>query len=220
MALRPNIPDVSLVEDPLVREALQAIKRIIDIREGVVGEETFVQKNSLQSGQQTNGAGWVKVTFPKAFTVIPKLVVSGVKDDSTSPDFFVETRSITVSGFEFKTIDGGGTDSRIRFFQKFLAPAQIPAHDELESQFALTGINTDDLLVVNAPAQTTGIVVLSYAIATDLASLFFVNVDTVARTPVTGVYKIVAINRLALGGGGGSDHTSTKDFIMWMATDA
>ncbi|KKL59196.1 hypothetical protein LCGC14_2217760, partial [marine sediment metagenome] len=86
MALRPNIPDVSLVEDPLVREALQAIKRIIDIREGVVGEETFVQKNSLQSGQQTNGAGWVKVTFPKAFTVIPKLVVSGVKDDSTSPD--------------------------------------------------------------------------------------------------------------------------------------
>ena len=111
MALRPNIPDVSLVEDPLIREALQAIKRIIDIREGVVGDETFVQKNSLQSGQQTNGAGWVKVTFPKAFAVIPKLTATGVKDDSTSLDFFVQTRNITVNGFEFKTTDAvGGID--------------------------------------------------------------------------------------------------------------
>ena len=218
MALTPNIPDVSLVEDPLIREALQAIKRMIDIREGLVGEESFVQSKSLQSGQQKNVAGWVKVTFPKPFTNIPTLIASPVKDDASSTDFFVQTRNITVSGFEFKATDG--SDSRIRFFQKFLVPSQIPAHSELEERFTLTGINTDDLLTVNPPAPTTGIVVLAYANNTDDASVFLVNKDAVARNTVIGVYKIVAINRLALSGSGGGNHTSTKDFIMWMAFDA
>ena len=110
MAVKPNIPDVSKVEDRLVREALVAIKRIIETREGVIGDESFLAKTSFQSGQQTNGTGWVKVTFPKVFAVIPKLVASAVKDDATTTDFFVMVRNITVSGFEFKTTDHDGTD--------------------------------------------------------------------------------------------------------------
>lgn len=108
MAVKPNIPDVSRVEDPLIREALISIKRIIDTREGLVGEEPFVQKKNLQAGQQrwvsvfSNGQDFVKVAFQKPFTSVPKMVATAIKDDASSPSFSVMLRNITVSGFEFK----------------------------------------------------------------------------------------------------------------------
>ena len=55
MAFKRSIPEIELVEDPTVRAALEAIKEIIETREGVRGDplDDFITKEVLSQQQRT-----------------------------------------------------------------------------------------------------------------------------------------------------------------------
>ncbi len=57
-----------------------------------------------------NQNAWVKVMFEVTFDSVPIVIVTPVKNSSTSTHFFVEIRNITPEGFEFRAInyDGSG----------------------------------------------------------------------------------------------------------------
>jgi len=81
-----------------------------------------------------------------------------------------------------------------QYYETSLTPASVAANITVEESFTLSGINSNDTIIINPPSITTGIgIVGARASAKDEISITFINATAGALTPAAGEYRITAI---------------------------
>ena len=75
-----------------------------------------------------------------------------------------------------------------------LTPASVGAQSVSEESFTVTGVASNDQVIVNGPAQTAGIVVGQARVSDkNTVVIPFANVTGGAVTPASGTYKVRVI---------------------------
>jgi len=79
-------------------------------------------------------------------------------------------------------------------YEETITPAQVAANITVEETFTLTGINSNDTIIINPPSTTAGIGIAGVRVsAKDTIAITFINTTAGALTPPSGEYIIVAI---------------------------
>lgn len=89
---------------------------------------------------------------------------------------------------------GGGTPiTKIVVYTPTLTPAGVAATTTAEQTFTVSGLTTDDKVIVNGPAPTAGTGIVNARVsATNTLAITFANVTAGALTPTSGPYKVIA----------------------------
>jgi hypothetical protein len=89
-----------------------------------------------------------------------------------------------------------------RFLTKFkhysvaVAPSSVSANTTSEQAFTVTGVNTNDIIIVNKPTHQAGLgIVGARASDTDEVSITYMNTTGGGITPTSETYDIVAIRK-------------------------
>lgn len=93
------------------------------------------------------------------------------------------------------TVGPSGTRlTQVRKYTTSLTPASVPANSTSEQSFTVTGLSTNDLVWLNGPAPTAGVVPVHTRVsAADTIRIVFANVTAGALTPASGTYLVLAI---------------------------
>lgn len=82
---------------------------------------------------------------------------------------------------------------KITTFSESLNPASINAASYSTQTFAVTGLDTNDIITVNPPTLTSGLYLISYRVsAADTLSLTYYNSTGAPIDEGAGTYKIMA----------------------------
>ena len=94
------------------------------------------------------------------------------------------------------TIGAGTTIKKVVAYTPTLAPASVAAATVAEETFTVTGLTTDDIVVVNQPAisNATGVAGARVSAANTLA-IRFVNPTAGALVPTSGVFTVLAFRK-------------------------
>lgn len=88
------------------------------------------------------------------------------------------------------------TYPRIRIYEVSVTPGTLTANSITNVTVTVTGISTNDILIVNKPSFTSGVGVVDvYATATDTVDITFICDKGSPTTPPTETYRIVAIRK-------------------------
>ncbi|HEU5187964.1 MAG TPA: collagen-like protein [Candidatus Saccharimonadales bacterium] len=89
----------------------------------------------------------------------------------------------------------GSAISQIRYYTPTLNPANVPAASTSEQTFTVSGLTTDDTVIVNKPSLTSGCGVIGARVsAADTLAISWVNVlGVLGCDPPSEVYKIMAL---------------------------
>lgn len=94
------------------------------------------------------------------------------------------------------TVGEGTTIKKVVAYSPSLTPASVAAATVAEQTFTVTGLTTDDRVVVNPPSidNATGIAGVRVSAANTLA-IRFVNPTAAALVPTAGVYEVMAFRK-------------------------
>lgn len=85
---------------------------------------------------------------------------------------------------------------RIRMASVTLDPASVAANTTAEQTFALTGLSTQDIVVVNKPSHSTGLGIVGCRVsAADTLAITYGNFSGAPIDPPSEDYFVVAIRR-------------------------
>lgn len=95
------------------------------------------------------------------------------------------------------TLGASGTGiSQIRTYAPSLTPASVATIVVAEQTFTVTGLTTDDVVVVNPPAISTAVGLAGARVsAANTLAIRFVNPTAGALTPTAGVYTVLAFRK-------------------------
>lgn len=83
---------------------------------------------------------------------------------------------------------------KTRTIEQELTPASVAANTTAEQTFTVTGLSTDDVVIVNKPSLDAGIGIGGVRVtAADTLGITYINATAGAIVPATEDYKIVAI---------------------------
>lgn len=86
--------------------------------------------------------------------------------------------------------------SGMRSYQATLDPASVAANTSAEQTFTVSGLTTDDNVVVNKPSVTAGIGIVNARVsAANTLAITFMNSTAGAIDPASEQYEITAIKR-------------------------
>ena len=84
----------------------------------------------------------------------------------------------------------------VQTFNLTINPASVPANSTSAQAFTLTGVTTEDRVVVNKPSHTSGIVIANaYVSAADQITIVFANVTAGAVDPPSETYRVFSVRR-------------------------
>ena len=94
------------------------------------------------------------------------------------------------------TIGQGTTIKKVVAYTPTLSPASVAAATVAEETFTVTGLTTDDVVIVSPPsiANATGIAGARVSAANTLA-IRFVNPTAGALVPTSGVFTVLAFRK-------------------------
>lgn len=92
------------------------------------------------------------------------------------------------------TVGGGTTITGIVVYSQTITPAEVAAITAAEQTFTVTGLTTDDKVIINPAATGNSTLVGAARVsATNTIAIQFVNPTAGALTPGAGTYKVIAI---------------------------
>lgn len=89
---------------------------------------------------------------------------------------------------------GGGTElTKIEVYTATIDPAAVAAATSAEQTFTVTGLTTDDIVVVSKPTATAGVGIVNARVsAADTLALTFMNATAGSIDPASETYTIIA----------------------------
>jgi hypothetical protein len=88
----------------------------------------------------------------------------------------------------------GILEDTFQHYEETMTPASVAAAITVEQTFTVTGINSNDIIILNPPSITAGIGIAGVrASAKNTIAITFINTTAGALTPPAGSYNIIAI---------------------------
>lgn len=85
-------------------------------------------------------------------------------------------------------------EEAIRHFTPTITPVSVAANTSVEQTFTLTGINSTDTIIINAPSLVAGVGIAGVrSTAKDTIGITFINATGSGVIPASGTYNIIAI---------------------------
>jgi hypothetical protein len=82
----------------------------------------------------------------------------------------------------------------IRYYDVSFDPASVPANSFSRQNITVSGITTNDIIIVNPPTLTSNLEMISYRVsAVDTVTITFENRSGSSIDESSGVYRIIAI---------------------------
>lgn len=110
----------------------------------------------------------------------------------------LSTPDLTDIPVSFKAYFGRAVDIIItgHFYSAVITPVAVLANTTAEQTFTVKGLKSTDLVIVNKPTTTAGIIIGNCRVtADDTLGIEFGNLTGGALTPASETYLIVAIRR-------------------------
>jgi hypothetical protein len=82
-------------------------------------------------------------------------------------------------------------------YSETLTPASVAANTTAEQTFTITGLTTNDVVIVNKPSLDAGLGIVNVRVSTaDTLAITYCNVTAGGLTPTSETYEIIAIRKL------------------------